>query len=104
MNSTSSISIRAARQDDYTALWSVASLDSALVPAEPLLVAERDGEIVAALSLATGEAIADPFQRSADTLDLMRLRVSQLPRSTERPRRRLLARLRGRPAPVALRI
>jgi hypothetical protein len=104
MNSTSSISIRAARQGDYTALWSVASLDSALVPAEPLLVAERDDEIVAALSLATGEAIADPFQRTADALDLMRLRASQLPGQTERSPGRLLARLRGRPGPVALRI
>jgi hypothetical protein len=101
MNSTASISIRTARQDDFTELWSVATLDSALVPAEPLLVAERDGAIVAALSLTSGDAIADPFQRTADAVDLMRLRASQLPhRSSDQPRR-LLGRLRGRPALAA---
>jgi hypothetical protein len=88
MNSTSSISIRTARREDFSALWRVASLDDALVPAEPLLVAERDGEIVAALSMRSGEAIADPFQRTLDTLDLLRLRARQFAGS-ERPRRRL---------------
>src|SRR4051812_47720242 len=98
MNSTASISIRTARRDDFTALWRVASLDDALVPAEPLLVAERDGEIVAALSIRGGETIADPFQRTADTVDLLRLRADQqLPRAAARPLGRMLGRLRGRP-------
>jgi hypothetical protein len=102
MNSTSSISIRPARRDDFTALWALAGLDDADgVPAEPLLVAERDGEIVAALSLASGDAIADPFQRTADAVQLLSLRASQLPRREERSRSRLLGRLRGRPAAVA---
>src|SRR5215213_8595290 len=101
MNSTaSSISIRRAPQDDNASLWRVASLDSALVPAEPLLVAESGREVVAALSIASGEAIADPFRRSAEVVELLRLRASQFPRASERPRR-LLARLRGRPALVA---
>ena len=94
---TASIAIRPANRDDFVALWSVASLDSALVPSEPLLVAEADGEIVAALSLANGEAIADPFRRTAAAVDLLRLRASQLPRDDGRPRR-MLNRLRGRPA------
>jgi hypothetical protein len=100
MNSTASISIRTARQDDFTELWSVATLDSALVPAEPLLVAERDGAIVAAMSLATGESVADPFQRTADAVDLLRLRATQVPHRSDLPRRRL-GRLRGRPALAA---
>jgi hypothetical protein len=100
MNSTASISIRTARQDDFTELWSVATLDSATVPAQPLLVAERDGSIVAAMSLVTGEAIADPFQRTADAVDLLRLRASQVPHGSEGSRG-LLERLRGRPALAA---
>jgi hypothetical protein len=99
MNSAS-ISIRTARQDDYVALWQIAALDSALVPESPLLVAELEGEIVAALSLATEKAIADPFRRTAGAAALLRLRASQLPREAERTRGRLLSRLRGRPAPV----
>jgi hypothetical protein len=99
MNSTS-ISIRTSRQDDYTALWSVATLDSSLVPAEPLLVAEADGEIVAALSLGSGDAIADPFQHTGEAVDLLRLRASQFFPAPTRSRS-LLRRLRGRPAPLA---
>jgi hypothetical protein len=100
MNSSSSISIRTARQDDYVALWSVATLDSKLVPDAPMLVAEADGEIVAAVSLANGEWIADPFQPTSATLDLLRLRADQFPRDRNRSRS-LLRRLRGRPAPLA---
>jgi hypothetical protein len=97
MNSTASISIRTARRDDFTALWRVASLDDTVVPAEPLLLAERDGEVVAALSIASGAAIADPFQRTADAVDLLQLRASQLPSRANRSRG-LLGRLRDRPA------
>jgi hypothetical protein len=92
MNSTASISIRAARREDFTALWAVASLDDSIVPAEPLLLADRDGTVVAALSLATGESIADPFERTADAVDLLRLRASQVPGRPAR-RRGLLGRL-----------
>src|SRR4051812_27850161 len=95
MNSTPSISIRTAHRDDFSALWRVASLDDALVPAEPLLVAERDGEIVAALSMRSGEAVADPFQRTADTVDLLRLRAQQFAGPNQRPRRSLRSRLRA---------
>ncbi|MFL6183486.1 MAG: hypothetical protein ACJ745_01280 [Actinomycetes bacterium] len=94
---TTSISIRTTGCDDYVALWSIAALDSATVPAEPLLVAEEDGAIVAALSLTSGEAIADPFRRSAPAVALLRLRAAQ--HAGERaPRHGLLGRLRTRAA------
>jgi phage portal protein BeeE len=97
---TTSISIRTAECDDYVALWSIAALDSATtVPAEPLLLAEEDGAIVAALSLASGHAIADPFRRTAGALALLSLRASQHDRERA-SRRGLLARLRERTAPV----
>src|SRR3954451_17767352 len=79
MNATANISIRPAHSGDYTALWQVAALDDALVPDGPLLVAELEGEGVAALSLAGGESIADPFRRTAEAVELLRLRASQLP-------------------------
>jgi hypothetical protein len=97
---TTSIAIRPARQDDLVELWRVASLDSSVVPEEPLLVAEWDGEVRAAMSLSTGAAIADPFLPTAPAVDLLRLRASQLPRPAERSRRSLLGRLRGRPEPL----
>src|SRR5437660_12849121 len=54
--------IRYAQPDDDAALRQLAALDSAEVPAAPLLVAEVDGELHAGLSLWDGSAIADPFQ------------------------------------------
>src|SRR4051812_26538430 len=93
MNSTS-IHIRPALSNDHSDLWQLAVLDDAPVPAEPLMIAKADGEIVAALSLATGDAIADPFRRSAEALELLRLRASQLPRDDRPPRSGLLARVR----------
>jgi|1186.fasta_scaffold05904_2 hypothetical protein len=99
---TTAISIRPARSDDFTSLWSVATLDSAVLPPEPLMVAEEDGQMVAALSLASGDAVADPFRRTAEAVALLKLRASQVPRADRaRPRSGLLRRLRRRPAPLA---
>ena len=47
----SQITIRPGYADDDQALHRLAALDSAAVPAQPLLVAELDGELSAALSL-----------------------------------------------------
>jgi hypothetical protein len=70
---TSSITIRPAYADDDLSLVRLAALDSAeSVPAAPLLVAEADGRLVAALSIADGSSIADPFSRTADLLELLR--------------------------------
>jgi 3-dehydroquinate dehydratase len=42
------------------------------------LVRSGDGHLVAAISTTTGVAIADPFQRTAEIVDMLRLRLSQL--------------------------
>jgi hypothetical protein len=78
MNATANISIRTARPSDYPTIWQVAALDDSSVPGGPLLVAELEGEVIAALSLASGHAIADPFQRTLEAVDLLRLRASQV--------------------------
>ena len=41
-------------------------------------VAETDDEVVAALSVDTGERVADPFRRTADVVDLLAYRARGL--------------------------
>ena len=89
------ITIRRAYPDDAHALRLLAALDSSEVPAEPVLVAEVDGELRAAVSISDLEAIADPFFPTADIVELMRGHIAG---SVQRPRRR--RRLRGAPALV----
>jgi len=72
------IVIRRAAARDGVALARLAALDSAAPPPGPLLVAEVEGEIRAALALDGDGAIADPFHRTAELVELLRLRASQL--------------------------
>jgi hypothetical protein len=73
-----SITIRAARLEDADALRRVAQRDSRAVPEGELLVALVDGEARAAISLASGETIADPFHPTAELVGMLTLRVSRL--------------------------
>jgi hypothetical protein len=75
------ITIRPAYADDESAIIRLAALDSAPVPARPMLVGEVDGELHVALSLSDGRVIANPFERTADVVALLRLHAS-----TERAR------------------
>jgi len=72
-----SLALRVAAPADARAISRLAALDSAAVPAAPLLVAERDGAVVAAISLPAGDVIADPFAPTADIVDLLRVRRGQ---------------------------
>ena len=95
---TSSITIRPAYADDQLAIQRLAELDSRLTPPpSPLLVAEVDGELRAALSLSDGTAIADPFVLTATTIALMRQHAKELvPASASRFTGRLGAWWRAR--------
>jgi hypothetical protein len=94
------ITIRSAFADDELALRRLAVLDSAPeVPALPLLVAEIDGELRAALSLEDGTVIADPFVPTVSALELLRVRADAL----TRPRRARRRRSRAFRAPSPLR-
>ncbi len=75
--SPSDISIRLAEPGDTQALERVAERDSRLLPAGRLLVAEVAGDVQAALSLDTGEAVADPFRPTAALVELLRIRARQ---------------------------
>ncbi len=50
-----------------------------------MLVAETGGEIVAAVPVAGGRAIADPFRRTAALVEILELRASQLRKQPVRP-------------------
>jgi hypothetical protein len=81
------LTIRPAAPTDTAALAHLAALDSSDVPAEPVLVADLGGRLVAAVSVEDGAAIADPFTRSADAVELLRSRARQVTRRSARPRR-----------------
>lgn len=72
------VTIRFAGACDAAALADLAGLDSAKPPAEPILVAEVEGGLRAALSLADGAVIADPFHPTLAILELLRTRAEQL--------------------------
>jgi hypothetical protein len=85
------VTVRLASGEDGRALHRLAQLDSAAPPAGPTLVAEVDGELVAAVPLGGGTPVADPFRHTAELVRLLKLRVAQLNgdgrRSRLRPRR-----------------
>jgi hypothetical protein len=101
MNTQPEITIRPAYADDELALRRLAAVDSAdAVPPAPLLLAELDGELRAALSLADGSVIADPFVRTAELVELLRTRAradAATPRRRARRRRFLGYRAPTRP-------
>jgi hypothetical protein len=83
------VSLRLAACTDLEALERLAALDSRPLPPGPHLVAERDGRIDAALSLATHEFIADPFRRTAELCELLRCHAGGMRAGEERTARRL---------------
>ena len=86
----SPVTVRFATPDDASELRRLAQLDSGRVPAGEALVAEVDGQLLAALPLGGGRALADPFRSTAGLVRLLELRESQL-RGRGRRRRRLRA-------------
>jgi hypothetical protein len=97
------VTIRLAAQDERADLARVAERDSRPLPAAPHLVAERDGTVLAVLSLATGEVVADPFRPTAELVQLLRCRAAAKSLD-QRPggRRRRRARPTARRVPVRL--
>ncbi len=78
------IELRLCRAADDPDLERLAQLEGRPVPAGRLLLALVRGHVVAALPLAGGHLLADPFARTAELRPLLELRAAQL-----RPRRRL---------------
>ena len=95
--------IRPATDADADALRRLAQLDSQSPLAGDVLVAERDGEIVAAISREHGRAIADPFRPTSVAVVQLRLRADALRAVQRTPSlaRRIRAAVRIAPHPSA---
>ncbi len=74
----SALTVRALQPEDTEAVRLLAALDGQHVPSGPALVAEVDREVVAALPLDGGRALADPFRPTAHLVALLELRAEQL--------------------------
>jgi len=89
--------VREATPADAAALARLAELDSATPPPAPLLVAEADGELRAAISVLDGNVVADPFHPSAELVAILRMRTGVTP---DRNRSRLAPLRDRRPQPT----
>jgi hypothetical protein len=91
---------RPAGPADAAALEHLAALDSSRPLRGPVVVALRDGVLLAALETATGRTIADPFHPTADLVALLRVHATDRMgrRLTRAPRGTLRASLRVAPA------
>ena len=105
---TDGISIRRLGAEDLAAVDRLAQLDSRRRPQGALLGVVIEGRLVAAISLATGDSIADPFTRTAELRALLELRAAQLRRRENRrghaaglPRPKSRAALAGSPPGAA---
>jgi hypothetical protein len=72
------ITIRPLGEDDAAAVERLAALDERPVPPGPLLVAEVDGTVEAAIGLDGCETISNPFAESAAAVTLLHVRAVQL--------------------------
>lgn len=77
-----SISIKLATDGDRGRIAELAELDGKRSPHGDVLLGEADGRLVAAIGM-DGAVIADPFERTAEVVRLLRMQVSG-----ERPPRR----------------
>ncbi len=73
-----SITIRPLREEDVPAVELLAELEERPVPRGPLLLAEVEGTIAAAIGLEGGETVANPFSKSASAISLLHVRAAQL--------------------------
>ena len=93
------ITVRYSVASDLSELARLAALDSASPPRGPALVAEADSRMLAALPLGSGRAIADPFEPTAEILELLRLRAEQVQAGEQNGwRDRVRSLLRARPS------
>jgi hypothetical protein len=72
------VRIRWAFADDSATLVRLAADSGARPPRAPVLLAEVDGRVRAALSLSDGRAIAPSAGAGAEALDLLAMRAAQL--------------------------
>jgi hypothetical protein len=85
----STLVIRVATPLDDAELHRLAALDSSRPLAGPVIVAQSDGRIDAAIALEDGRAVADPFRPTAGLVEVLRARAARLHVEAGAPRARL---------------
>jgi hypothetical protein len=88
------VTIKLATDADRDRIRRLAELDSRAEPHGDVLLAEVQGRLVAAIGM-DGTVVADPFERTAGVIKLLRAQVEPRP---ERLSTGLLTRLFSRPA------
>jgi hypothetical protein len=86
--------VRLATDNDRAALARLAQLEGRMLPDGATLLAERHGVVLAAISIETAEAIADPFRPTADLVELLRRSGAGRLDKADRQHRRRRSRLR----------
>jgi hypothetical protein len=76
---------RATTTEDEATIKRLAQLDSADPIAGDALIAERDGKALAAVSMADGRVIADPFERTERVAQVLRMRRRAIDAATRTP-------------------
>ena len=71
------ITIRISKQGDRDRIAALAELDGRHAPEGEALLAEVDGRLWAAVCVADGKTVADPFEHTADVVGLLQLRAEQ---------------------------
>ena len=74
------ITIRRLGDEDRDEVVRLAQLDSRPVPEGELLGTESQGRLSAVISVTTGAAVADPFARTEEIMELLRGRLAHLRR------------------------
>ncbi len=72
------VKIRFARDTDALALDRLAVLSERPIPPGTLLIGSVHGEVIAAVAIEGGPAIADPFRRTADAVAQLRSHAKEL--------------------------
>ena len=67
------LTIQHAVDSDIPAVWRLAALDDRRAPHGPALLAYVGNELRAALGLRDGQVVADPFHRTDDIVELLRV-------------------------------
>ena len=92
------LTVRVATDHDAYALAHLAAVDSAEPLPGRVLVAEVDGRPVAAIAVADSTVVADPFRRTADIVQMLRVRAAQMRGESVSRRARPVRALRPVPA------
>jgi hypothetical protein len=79
------LQIRLSNDSDRLRIERLAELDSGCAPPGDVLLAERDGRLIAAVGV-NGYVVADPFERTAGVVRLLRAQLDGKPPRAERRR------------------